>query len=618
MKRCLGICLVVALAVLLLAAASPASAVTITPEACVNCHTFVTSGIVAQFNEGAMSKNGVTCVSCHGDDHDVITQNGGHVPASTCADCHPQQYAEFTAKDAQNAIVEKHALGWTRMTAAARYAVMPAAERSTMCERCHNIGYVWPDQSIGKCDSCHTRHVFSAAEAKEPEACGTCHMGPDHEQIDMWEKSKHGVVYTTEKERAGGDLSRAPTCVTCHMPLLENGAGQPLVHNVSTNITYGTVAQGAELAGSQLPVPMRTITQADFGTRRAKMLDICGQCHAREGFAAVQLANADQVKMDIDAKLWDPVMRIRGLWYDGLLDPMPADRPPNPAYPAVNGGLVLVLGGQQLYGGTSAIEEMFFQTYKYDHVNTFKGAYHINPDYSHWFGWARVLPDIDTIRGEEARLRKAAGPSDTGLDAFLKTAGFWMSNQRAVVGKTTSFSAYYLREWGDPSPNSFEWYFGDGGYAAPRVDITETQHVYTAPGVYPVQLTVSDTDLVNDAANPRACSAKRTTTLNVTVKNGARVSLAPIKSVVAGRKVSLKAALVTDADAAGSLEYWQKASGGRWLKMYELSTSTKAGVPLLWTYRPVLKRTTSYKVVWNPGGTLDWGATSKTRTVKPL
>ena len=98
--------------------------------------------------------------------------------------------------------MNKHALGWTRMTAAARYMVMPEAQRYDMCERCHNIGIVAADGSVGKCDSCHTRHVFSAEEANEPAACGTCHMGPDHEQIDMWEKSKHGVVYTTEKERA--------------------------------------------------------------------------------------------------------------------------------------------------------------------------------------------------------------------------------------------------------------------------------------------------------------------------------------------------------------------------------------------------------------------------------
>jgi hypothetical protein len=49
------------------------------------------------------------------------------------------------------------------MTAAARYTVMPDAERYEMCERCHNIGFVSADGSVGKCDSCHTRHTFSAA-----------------------------------------------------------------------------------------------------------------------------------------------------------------------------------------------------------------------------------------------------------------------------------------------------------------------------------------------------------------------------------------------------------------------------------------------------------------------
>ena len=101
-------------------------------------------------------------------------------------------------------------------------------------------------------------------------------------------------------------------------------------------------------------------------------------------------------------------MRIRGLWYDGLLDPMPVVRDPNPVF-----GQNLVLGGQQLYGGTSAIEQLFFNTYKYDHVNTFKGAYHINPDYSHWFGWARVNVDRDLIKGEEAKLRRLGADPTT-------------------------------------------------------------------------------------------------------------------------------------------------------------------------------------------------------------
>ena len=32
------------------------------------------------------------------------------------------------------------------------------------------------------CQNCHTRHAFSKAEASEPEACMTCHMGFDHAQ----------------------------------------------------------------------------------------------------------------------------------------------------------------------------------------------------------------------------------------------------------------------------------------------------------------------------------------------------------------------------------------------------------------------------------------------------
>jgi hydroxylamine dehydrogenase len=492
-----------AVVVLTLLLAAEASAATYTPAECVTCHTSLTPGIVTQHEDGAMSKQGVTCVSCHGDDHSAIVAAGGKVAASTCAKCHDGEYAEFAHKDAAGAYTNKHAIGWTRMLASARYKVMPEVERYEMCERCHNIGYVYDDGSVGKCDSCHTRHTFSAEEAMEPEACGTCHMGPDHEQIDMWEKSKHGVVYNTEKNRVNGNPDRAPTCVTCHMPSQVNGAGRPLVHDVSTNITLGTVAQGARLTGVPQPVPMRAITQDEFTAKRAKMTAICQQCHA-SGFVKKNLDGADQIKADVDTLLWDPVMRIRGLWYDGLLDPMPPDRAPNPIF-----GQGLVLGGQQLYGGTSTIEQLFFNTYKYDHVSTFKGAYHINPDYSHWFGWARVNVDRDLIKGEEAKLRRLDAPYD---------AGFTVKN--LVAGKKARFDASRLLGWGDASPNTFAWWFGDGsseGTVTATPGVTKVTHVYTQPGTYKVQLTCADSDLVNDTAQPLLCSALRTTTLKVKV-----------------------------------------------------------------------------------------------------
>jgi hypothetical protein len=603
MRRSVLIIALVSASAVLLTTAVPALGAEFTAEECLQCHEMVTPKIVTQYFSGAMSGAGVTCLTCHGADHTVISETGGQVPASTCAQdgCHPQQYGEFAAKDGAGAYINKHAIGWTRMTAAARYAVMPAAQRYEMCERCHNIGYVSADGSVGKCDSCHTRHTFSAAEASEPEACGTCHMGPDHEQIDMWEKSKHGVVYTTEKQRAGGDASRAPTCVTCHMPETVSGggnaAGQPLVHDVSRNLTFGTVAQGARLPDVALPVPMRTIGGSELGLKRDRMESICGQCHA-PSFVEKNLEGADQIKADVDTLLWDPAMRIRGLWYDGLLDPMPANRDPNPIF-----GQNLVLGGQQLYGGTSAIEQLFFNTYKYDHVNTFKGAYHINPDYSHWFGWARVNVDRDLIKGEESKLRQLGAPGDAGFTVAVKP----------TVGKATALDASQLAAWGDASANTYEWRLGDGSHAMPSSSAM-LAYTWAAPGTYTVELTCSDSDLVNNAAAPATCSAKRTTSKRVQVKYGAAVTLA---RPTGGLTRTFKATVRTDAAAGGTLQLWRKYAGGSWRLVASQTVTTVAGTPLTKTFRVAVKRTAQFRARYT-GDAQTWSAQSAARTVRPV
>ena len=149
MVRRLVLC-TLAVVVLTLLLAGAAAAATYTPAECVTCHTSLTPGIVTQYQDGAMSKHDVTCVSCHGNDHTAIVAAEGKVPASRCATCHAGEYGEFAHKDAAGAYTNKHAIGWTRMVAAARYKVMPEAERYEMCERCHNIGYVYDDGSVGK------------------------------------------------------------------------------------------------------------------------------------------------------------------------------------------------------------------------------------------------------------------------------------------------------------------------------------------------------------------------------------------------------------------------------------------------------------------------------------
>ena len=96
---------------------------------------------------------------------------------------------------------------------------------------------------------------------------------------------------------------------------------------------------------------------------------------------------------------------------------MPGNRPPNPVT-----GYNLTLTGQQTYSNTSGIEAQFFEMYKYALVHSWKGAYHMNPDYAHWYGWAQLNLDLDKIQSENRTLRRIA-MLEEGAGA-KKTQGF--------------------------------------------------------------------------------------------------------------------------------------------------------------------------------------------------
>jgi hypothetical protein len=58
-----------------------------------------------------------------------------------------------------------------------------------------------PGFGVASCDACHTRHTFSVQEARQPQACQTCHMGFDHPQWEMYSGSKHGVRYLLKQNK---------------------------------------------------------------------------------------------------------------------------------------------------------------------------------------------------------------------------------------------------------------------------------------------------------------------------------------------------------------------------------------------------------------------------------
>ncbi|MEZ4474193.1 MAG: multiheme c-type cytochrome [bacterium] len=177
-------------------------------------------------------------------------------------------------------------------------------------------------------------------------------------------------------------------------------------HDTTRNLTLGHIASGAVLEGTPPPIPMRVVPRALFDAARGRMVDICRRCHSA-GFARQALRDADEIKVVADGLVAEAAQIIRDLDRDGLLRPMPADRPPHP-----QAGHTLVLGGGQLYSDTSTIEQRFFEMSKFHHATTFKGAYHGSPDHTHWLGYAALQADLTAIRDEARRLR--AMPASEG------------------------------------------------------------------------------------------------------------------------------------------------------------------------------------------------------------
>ncbi|GAG52754.1 unnamed protein product, partial [marine sediment metagenome] len=209
---------------------------------CLGCHETNTPLMVQDYLDSAKAAAGLKCESCHADNPAVAAGLEGHrfLPRpETCGACHPKQYEGHRAN--------RHSIAYIRMLECGRYDDFPTeyAEGSgyhfteedvqqlrelmgstgqtepadavvmsvQMCGQCHNVE--------NRCDSCHFRHRFSPEEARNPMSCATCHMGPDHPQIEMYQHSKHGSRFDVY-----GDLETVPVCVDCHMPYNSQMLGQ--------------------------------------------------------------------------------------------------------------------------------------------------------------------------------------------------------------------------------------------------------------------------------------------------------------------------------------------------------------------------------------------------------
>lgn len=389
-------------------------------NACIECHKAVTPQLVKDFQQGKMYAAGITCDSCHGSEHmsaDDVEKVQIPTP-QTCASCHPTQVAQFERG--------KHALAWAAMKAMPTTHMQPMElmDGKKGCGGCHKIGLKTEEEikemraageihGLASCDSCHTRHSFSVEEARQPEACATCHMGFDHPHWEMWNTSKHGVRFLLKRQGLLPQEAAAPSCQTCHM---QEGNHEvrtawgflavrlPLPEDMKWAEDRITILQALGVLDPEgQPTPRLDVIQAadvvrldeeSWEAERQKMLTVCSQCHARS-FAQDELEKGDRIIREADALLAEAIRIVAGLYRDGLLE--------RPAHFAYDYPDLLAF-----YEVKHPIEQKLFKMFLEYRMRTFQGAFHANPDYTFWYGWAEMKAALVEIRAMAEELRKKA------------------------------------------------------------------------------------------------------------------------------------------------------------------------------------------------------------------
>lgn len=361
---------------------------------CAECHLHSTSAVVHQFEMSKHNAVGVTCLDCHAPaDGQTEMEHRGFIIAQeitpkNCQQCHETEHAQFMqsrhaapawsavtgAEDfsaEQIAFAEKFHPGAVDRPANKLAMLEGASAKASGCVQCHDIGRPNADGSIGSCTKCHARHSTSIELARSPMTCGQCHMGPDHSQIEIYNESKHGVIFEAQrhlmnlkadpKKLTTRDMS-VPTCATCHMSGLE---GEKVTHDVTERLSYWLFAPVSE-------------KRPHYQMAQVNMKAICTKCHVTanvDEFYARAEANLEATNQ----KILKAKAIIDELRADGLLTPEPFDEP---------------------------IEFLYFDIWHYYGRTAKHGAFMGGADFVQWHGNYEILHKTEELEEEAAKIRE--------------------------------------------------------------------------------------------------------------------------------------------------------------------------------------------------------------------
>jgi len=368
-------------------------------DTCVTCHAEKTIGIVEQYSYSTMAAANVGCRDCHEVEEGYpgsVAHEGSFILASPstamCQECHEEEVAQFYQSRhslpsyvavAGSMDLSEELLAMYEAIPEGSYApdksrnAIAAIEGSDLtpftCETCHNIGQPAADGSVGQCQKCHLRHTFSLEQARKPETCNACHIGPDHPQYEIYTESPHGIAYMTIGDDWGWETEPgtltvedfpAATCAVCHM----SGFGEAATtHDVGDRLTWYLFA----------PVSTR---RPDWETNLSTMQSVCLQCHNEE-FVSDFYYSADVATERVNEWVVESNEIMQPLIDNGLITSEPFDEP---------------------------IDYTYFELWHHWGRTTKFGLWMQGPDYAQWHGAYELLSDLAELREmRDERLREA-------------------------------------------------------------------------------------------------------------------------------------------------------------------------------------------------------------------
>ncbi len=425
-------------------------------KGCLQCHKSEDPAIYEQWGDSKHYRANIGCYECHAaneDDPDAF-EHGDHwiatiVSPKDCARCHETEALEFAqshhSKGARiigsldNVLAE--VVEGNRGFRTKGFPEGVSAAAVSGCWQCHGsevkvlgdgeldpatwpntgIGRINPDGSEGSCSACHSRHHFSAEQARHPDNCGKCHMGPDHPQKEIYYESKHGIAFLANMDKlnmdspkwiVGEDYSAAPTCATCHMSATRD---QPVTHDVGLRISWNNrpaVSIRPEVSDEKMGLAGAKL---GWETRRANMINVCNNCHNR------QWVDNFYVQYDALVELYNEKFAKPGLELYALAKPLlrPGDF-------------------------ANQLDFVWFEIWHHEGRRARHGASMMGPDYTHWHGtyevarnfYGEFIPELEELAhdgkasGDAARVA-AAETLAAKLDQVLNS-----ENHRWYLNKT--------------------------------------------------------------------------------------------------------------------------------------------------------------------------------------